>query len=139
MLCEGTARDVGVIMSELDVNWCLELFTELLLEQGEEVFRLYWDSRGPGAGADCELILRFENLYFPRSSVEGLSGPFATLDEALQSGGFLGVTAATVSIDCSELSAGDIIRRLQFVDAEAGHIVRINGEAKHVTQDSRVE
>jgi len=36
-------------MGEIDVRECIEILTEIIHERGEVVFRLYWDSGGPGA------------------------------------------------------------------------------------------
>jgi hypothetical protein len=39
-------------MREFDTGTCAEIFTELILEQGEIVYGLYWDSGSPVAGCD---------------------------------------------------------------------------------------
>lgn len=48
-------------LSDLDQDACIEVLTELIQEDGEKVYRLFWDSGGPGAGADHESIYKFRD------------------------------------------------------------------------------
>lgn len=57
--------------------------SNVLLKRGTRVLHLYWDSGGPGAGADCEDIYKFQDVYWVRSSSGGFSGPYDSLDEAM--------------------------------------------------------
>jgi hypothetical protein len=125
-------------MSDLDADACVEVVTEILHEEGEWVYRLFWDSGGPGAGAEYEKIYKFRDRYWPHSSVEGFSGPFDSLEEAL-TGDFLAITDATVSIECRELSAAELAKRVVIYSAEPGHSVKINGEAWRVSEDKTLE
>ena len=125
-------------MSGLHVECCLALLIELIQEQGEIVYSHFWESGAPGAGADCETVYRFYGCYFARDSNAGFSGPFATLDEALQEGGLVQVTSATVSIACDELSTTALIARLTILDAEVGQMVTINGNRRRVTRNGRL-
>jgi hypothetical protein len=125
-------------MSGLHVERCLALLVDLLQEQGEIVYSHYWESGAPWAGAECETVYRWHECYFARDSHEGFSGPFATLDEALQEGGLVQITSATVSIACDELSTTALIARLTILDAEVGQMVTINGNRRRVTRNGRL-
>ena len=94
----------------------------------EGVFRLEWDSGSPGAGAGVEQVVRVGDLYLSRPE-DWEVGVFDTLEEAVQAlTGEEGicVTTATVSIDCTEWSDEEIIRRI-VVLGEAPDRLRING------------
>lgn len=119
-------------MDEIDDD-----LSERIYEEGERVLNLFWDSGGPGAGADCESIYKFRNLYWRHDSNEGLSGPYQSLSDAMDD--FIGVTSATVTIDCTELTASELSKRLKIYDAESGHSVEINGEGWRVSLDKMLE
>jgi hypothetical protein len=131
-------------VDELDHEACLKVLSELIFEEGEIVFRLFWDSGGPGRGADEELIYKFRDLYWPHSSdyflsgPEGFSGPFDSLDEALAEDLFV-VTDATVSVTCKELSAEELVKRLQVATEEPGHTVELNRQLWQVSPDGELK
>lgn len=91
-----------------------DTITELLSRLGLEVFRLEWDSGGPGAGAGTELVYEFQGKYFTASADFGWNGPYETLDEALA--GKIFVSAATREVWCSEWSEEEIIARMELYD-----------------------
>ena len=110
----------------IDVDAALEVLEELILEQGNVVYRLDWDSGGPGSGADSERVYTFAGYYWSRSSSEGFAGPYDSLDEALPSD-FLVVTEATTEVSCTSWSARELASRLDVADDEALELV-VNGE-----------
>lgn len=118
-------------MTELD-----EKRIELIKEQGDCVCSLFWDSGGPGAGADYEQIYKYKDEYWQKSSVDGFNGPYDTLKAAMND--FIGVTGATVSIDCRELSSGELASTVEVMDVEPGHQVELNGEEWEVSDGGRL-
>lgn len=78
---------------------------------GEEVFSLYWDSGGPGAGAGIESVYRFADRYLACSDTFGWSGPYDTLEDAY---GSIFVSSATKEISSSEWSDDEIIARMDL-------------------------
>jgi hypothetical protein len=141
LIAEGKLEAFDEDEGEPDREWLMEEITNLILDEGDVVYGLYWDSGGPGAGAGAENIFRFRGLYFSRSEVNGVSGPFPSLDDVLAefAGEFLGITEATVEISCDELSAADVASRLVSFLEEAEHVVKINGEKWRVTKDGQFE
>lgn len=124
---------------DLDQDFCLELFEEIVLEQGKKVFSSNWDSSGPGAGADSEVIYSFRDYYWPMSSTLGLTGPCETLKEALRSDcGF--VTQATKRISCTELSADKLAKLLTVTGpSDQSFDVTINGETWRVGKNRKLD
>jgi hypothetical protein len=123
-------------MAEMDLEACRELVEEMIFEEGQKVYDLYWDSGGSGAGADSEVVYKFRDRYWTYSLVdEGFSGPFDTLAQALE-GDFLYVTEATEIITCEELTAAQLAKKLTYF-GEPGHILEINGEEWKAGRDGR--
>ena len=121
-------------MGEFDTSARAEILSELIIEEGEIVYALQWDSGGPGAGAGYEVVYKFRDYYWTHSDYEGLSGPYDSLDEAL-SDAFTTMTSATERIRCSELSSEEIVERLEPYDLECTKRIVINGEDWVVTPD----
>ena len=81
----------------LNIELCLELFFEVLFEEGELVAQHYWDSGGPGAGADSVTVYKYRDCYFGFNDVAS-HGPFDYLDEAIKAVQLDQPTSATVWI-----------------------------------------
>jgi len=113
-----------------------EISPELIIEKGEIVYGLQWDSGGPCAGGGCEIVYKFRGYYWTCSDYEGFRGPYPCLDEALSSP-FTIVTDVTESIRCSELSSKEIAERLEPYDLEHPKRIVINGEDWVVTPEGR--
>jgi hypothetical protein len=125
-----------VEFGEQDSDRWVEVLSELIYEEGEDVFRHDWDSGGPGAGANSEIVYRFRDLYWPCSSVEGLFGPTETLQEALKSGDFLKVTSATTSIHCTEIGVARLAKMLEAATVGPKEFV-LNGASWQLTAKGR--
>jgi hypothetical protein len=121
-----------VKMKGFDNENCSEILSELILEEGEIVYDLCWDSGGPAAGGGSEVVCKFRSYYWTFSDYEGLQGPYPCLDEALSSA-LTTVTDATQSIRCSELSSQEIAERLEPYDLGYTKRIVINGEDWVVT------
>ena len=123
-------------MKESDDGNHNEITPELIIEKGEIVYGLQWDSGSPGTGAGCETVYKFRGHYWSYSDYEGFCGPYPCLDEALSSP-FTIVTDVTESIRCSELSSREIAERLEPYDLEYTKRIVINGEDWVVTPEGR--
>jgi hypothetical protein len=123
-------------MGEFDTSACAEILSELIIEEGEIVYSLQWDSGGPAAGAGYEVVYKFKDYYWAYSDYEELSGPYSCLDDAL-SYTFRTVTDVTERIRCSELSSEEIAERLEPYDLECTKRIVINGEDWVVTPEGR--
>jgi hypothetical protein len=98
-----------------------------IVEEGEVVFRHSWDSGSPGAGAGTEYVYSWNGKFAVWSADFGKSGPYASLDEALEEHNeLLMVSPATESIDSALLTAKEIARRLYC--EEDGYVIEINGQ-----------
>jgi len=115
---------------------CDEILSELIIEEGEIVYALQWDSGGPGAGAGYEVVYKFRDYYWTHSDYEGFLGPYSCLDEALSST-FTTVTDVTESIRCSELSSEEIVKHLEAFELEYTKRIVINGEDWVATPEGR--
>jgi hypothetical protein len=123
---------------ELDLDTCLNIFFELIREQGEEVCSLYWDSGGPGAGAGTEKIYKFRDLYWPCDSDQGFAfGPEESLQEAMD--GCFQITGATKSVTCEELSAAELAQSVRVQQAIPGQLIEINGEEWRMSETGMLE
>jgi hypothetical protein len=123
-------------MKESDDGNLDEITSELIIEEGEIVYGLQWDSGGPAAGAGHEVVFKFRGNYWAYSDYEGMCGPYSCLDKALSST-FTAVTSVTERIRCSELSSEEIVERLEIYDLEYTKRIVINGEDWVVTTEGR--
>jgi len=106
---------------------------EQLMEEQEPVYSMFWDSGGPGAGADAEEVYRWGDKYIVRLSYDGYDTLYPSLLAAIEQHELFNVSDATKTINSSELSADEIGSRLRifgFFDGEslAGLKILINGE-----------
>jgi hypothetical protein len=99
------------------------------------VWSLFWDSEGPGAGADYELALKKGGRYFLQCTHldedDPERGPYQTLDEAVEAGGLAQVTSATRSIRSTERTTWEIMAMLETFDFDPeddGCPLLVNGE-----------
>ncbi len=83
--------------TEDEIYECFQIFTEIVLEEGELVARKEWDSGGPGGGAGVVTVYEFRSCFFGVSD-EDFRGPFDDLDEACDSVGLKAITSATQTI-----------------------------------------
>ena len=84
-----------------------------IIDQGKIALTHCWDSGGPGAGAGEEQVYRLGEHYAVASEMAGPLGPFQSLHEAIGQTDVLCITDASKTIDCDELSTGQIIDLLQ--------------------------
>ena len=98
---------------------------EKIIEEGETAYKLYWDSGGPGAGADYEVIYKYADKYFCAHSNNPMDGPYDSLDDALDEG-YLMITDASEAVWCDEIPTQEIAKRFELCDVTDGHQLRIN-------------
>lgn len=71
----------------MDAEVAIDILKEIIIDEGKVVFEAFWDSGGPGAGADSEYVFKYRYLYWPGSSVYGVYGPFNSLVSWQRKGG----------------------------------------------------
>jgi len=98
-----------------------------IIDRGKIALTHCWDSGGPGAGAGEEQVYRLGEHYAVASEMEAPLGPFQSLHEAIEQTDVLCITDASKSIDCGELSTGQIIDLLQVHYHEDEPSLDING------------
>ena len=81
----------------LNVDWCIVILLEAIIEDGNVVAEHHWDSGGPGAGAGVVSVYKYRGCYFGLNDVAWY-GPFDTLDPVFEKLGILTPTDATTSI-----------------------------------------
>jgi len=118
---------------KLDVDACIELFQELILDEGSTVFEKYWDSDAPGAGADSETVYLYTDLYWANDSTLGLAGPYESLEDALF-GDMTAITDATKWITCTELEPKELLPYL-WICGEPPNEITINDETWAIEED----
>jgi hypothetical protein len=74
-------------------------------------------------------VYHWEGRFAVCSLDFGNSGPFDTLDEALDEQGLLAITSATTSVTCSSISAKELAKRLsQPPGSSSGRAARNSGQ-----------
>ena len=101
---------------------------DTIINEGECVYSLCWDTGGPGSGAGVERVYRWNNLYAVCLDDEHY-GPYGSLPEAVQAHEQLcQVGPATSEIVSSELDVAAIEALLVIGQATSEPCkVRING------------
>jgi hypothetical protein len=100
---------------------------EAIVEFGEVVYDHFWDSGGPGAGAESECVFRWRDKYACHSSYGGTTGPFDDILTAIHGAALNAVASATVHISSTELSSEEIAELLWDMDSMGAGFL-INGE-----------
>jgi hypothetical protein len=104
-----------------------EALDEVLARDGELVFEHRWDSGGPGAGADIELVYKWQSVYWAKNSDTGLLGPCRRLSDCFCDNDYLvGIGDATTGVRCAEMSRSQLRRFLQVVLEESPHDFELN-------------
>ena len=98
-----------------------------IIRFGRVVYELFWDSGGPGAGAEYEHVFRWRDKYAGHTSYSGTTGPFDDIRTAIRGAELNAVGGATVHISSTELSSQDIAKLLWDTDS-MGASFRINDE-----------
>jgi hypothetical protein len=99
-----------------------------IIRFGKVVYELFWDSGGPGAGAEYEHVFRWRDKYAGHTSYAGTTGPFDDIWTAIRGPELNAVGGATVHISSTELSSEDIAALLWDMDS-MGRSFRINDES----------
>jgi hypothetical protein len=98
-----------------------------IIRFGRVVYELYWDSGGPGAGAEYERVFRWRDKYAGHTSHAGTTGPFDDIRTAICDAEVNAVGSATVHINSTELSSEEIAELLWDMQS-MGESFRINDE-----------
>jgi hypothetical protein len=103
-----------------------EHLDEILCRDGQVVFRSAWDSGGPGAGADVEMLFRWQGVYWVRDSDQGIIGTYETLEQCLHNHELLtAITAATTEVQCLALSKSRLRKFLSILLRRALRSIRM--------------
>ncbi|OGP61000.1 MAG: hypothetical protein A2162_07345 [Deltaproteobacteria bacterium RBG_13_52_11b] len=98
-----------------------------IIRYGKVVYNVFWDSGGPGAGADYECVYRWRDKYAVCLSFDEPQGPFGTIRAAICGADLNFVTPATVEIQSMELVSKEIAKLLRC-QLDPPFFLRINGE-----------
>ena len=98
-----------------------------IIRYGRVVYSVFWDSGGPGAGADYECVFRWRDHYATCLSFDDPMGPFDTIRAAIRAADLNFVTPATVEIQSTELTSEEIAKLLRC-QLDPPFSLRINGE-----------
>lgn len=95
-------------------------------ERAECVFTLFWDSGGPGAGAEEERIYSWQGKLYFFSEYREVPNPFASFEDALKGSEQCRVSSATRWIRCKLMGNQELVRLLE--PNGEGIELSINGE-----------
>ncbi|MGI0481647.1 hypothetical protein ACN4EE_12745 [Geminocystis sp. CENA526] len=101
---------------------------ELMQEQGEVVYSVYWDSGAPGAGAGYELIYLWKGQYVVWLTDDPDRPVYDNLTEAIMGVELNFVNDAIKEIKSTELSSEEIVELLEVYIGNNIHKLTINGE-----------
>ena len=121
-------------MGELDLEACIEIFKDMVREDGENVYCQDWDSGEFGVGSD--MIYKFKDLFWWEDDF-GFSGPYDNMIEAFPQP-FIAITKSTVMLRCTEWGIDEIIENLRPVDLEEDRFIEINGVEYEVSPAGEV-
>ncbi len=121
-------------MGELDLEACIEIFKDMVREDGENVYCQDWDSGEFGVGSD--MIYKFKDWFWWEDDF-GFSGPYESMIEAFPQP-FIAITKSTVMIRCTEWDINEIIENLRPVDLEDDRFIEINGVEYEVSPAGEV-
>jgi len=121
-------------MGELDLEACIEIFKDMVREDGENVYCQDWDSGDFGAGSD--MIYKFKDWFWWEDDF-GFSGPYDNMIEAFPKP-FIAITKSTVMLRCTEWGIDEIIENLRPVDLEDDRFIEINGVEYEVSPAGEV-
>jgi hypothetical protein len=114
----------GVIMTDEPAR---EYRSSTVRRHGKVVFVHEWDSGGPAAGASQDFVYFYDDRYFSWHEYDGeFDGPFDSLTQAILEGE-MGAGTGTISIDCTELDADELAKRVPCFGDEEQEI-QLNGE-----------
>ena len=132
-------------LAECDVEWTGaprgprqaqapgEYLQETISDKAKIVYSLYWDSGGPGAGADMEVVVKIHRDYWVKLSDDSeYRGPWTALVAALDANEALTMVGdATESVDCTEMSSQELSARVVNY-ADEGHSLTVNDTEVHL-------
>ena len=107
---------------------------DTIVENGECVYSLSWDSDAPG-GAGVERVYLLDGVYAVALDDGDVFGPYQSLKEAIVSHEELHLVGeATIAIESGELAGDEIVALLaKFEGADDGeYTLEINGQSRVV-------
>ena len=108
---------------------------EAIIEDGQCVYSVSWDTGSPGGGSGCERVYTLTGAYAVACDDGERSGPYSTLCEAISSTEQLYLVGpATIEIESKELNADEImsmLKRFEGIDEPELKII-INSEVRTI-------
>ena len=104
-----------------------DFFLDQIIDNGEIVYSLFWNSDAPGIGGEYENIYRFEEQYYPILSFEESVVAYNTLEEALDASEMTSLNESSQEIMSKEINTDRLVQLLHYQGDHDVSIV-INGE-----------
>ena len=111
---------------------------ESIIEDGQCVYSVSWNTGGPGGGSGCERVYTLNGAYAVVLDDGEGSGPYSTLRDAIVATEELYIVgSATTEIESRELKIDEIISLLKRFEGEDEPElqIKINGEVRTIPQD----
>ena len=90
---------------------------EAIIEDGQCVYSVSWDTGGPGGGSGCERVYTLNGVYAVALDDGESSGPYSTLLDAIGATEQLYMVGpATREIESNELNTGEIASMLKLFE-----------------------
>ena len=108
---------------------------ESIIEDGQCVYSVSWNTGGPGGGSGCERVYTLNGAYAVVLDDGEGSGPYSTLIDAIGATEQLFMVGpATTEIESKELNTEEIISILKLFEGvdESELQIRINGENRTI-------
>ena len=108
---------------------------EAIIEDGQCVYSVSWDTGGPVGGSGCERVYTLNGAYTVAFDDGESSGPYSTLRDAISATEQLYLVGpATIEIESKELNIDEIISLLKpFEGVDEPELkIRINGEVRTI-------
>jgi hypothetical protein len=108
---------------------------ESIIEDGQCVYSVSWNTGGPGGGSGCERVYTLNGAYAVVLDDGEGSGPYSTLIDAIGATEQLFMVGpATTEIESKELNTEEIISILKLFEGvdESELKIRINGENRTI-------
>jgi hypothetical protein len=108
---------------------------EAIIEDGQCVYSVSWNTGGPGGGSGCERVYTLNGAYAVVLDDGEGSGPYSTLIDAIGATEQLFMVGpATTEIESKELNTEEIISILKLFEGvdESELQIRINGENRTI-------
>jgi hypothetical protein len=126
-------------MSDTEEYKDRQVDAEILEEQGQRVYSMFWDTGGPGGGADYNYVYQYQGAYYHIFLYSEVSGPYVSLADAIKQHELGMINGAAKQIET--LLAADALLPMLYPALDPSDLpypFEINGEPWQVNRDETI-